>query len=404
MTLSRHPSSPDPRPPRGGRRRRAGTLTALTSIVAMVGTSLVGAGASTAAPATERAEVAEELRAAVAAAGGDRVQAMVILDAAADVAPLSGDRTAVLDSLQETAATSQNDFDILLEETAAFGEVDVVNSFWLTNAVLLEFTADQDTLSALADLPGVDRIIPNFELTGIEPEVVEAPAQDEGPTTWGIDRIGADRVWEELGLTGSGIRVATLDTGVDISHPDLAGKMVTVDPNDPTYPGGWMEFDANGGLMDSEPYDTAYHGTHVAGTIHGGSESGQAIGVAPDSDMMHGVVIPGGGGSFAQVVAGMQWAIAPVDSAGNPAGEPADVVNMSLGANGFHDDMVAPTINMRAAGVVPAFAIGNNCGTFGTGSPGNVFESFAVGNTDIDGNVNPSSCGAVVQKIGRAHV
>jgi hypothetical protein len=82
-------------------------------------------------------------------------------------------------------------------------------------------------------------------------------------------------VWEQLGIFGDGVRVATLDTGVAIDHPDLEGRMVTDDPGDPTFPGGWMEFDEDGNLVSSEPHDSALHGTHVAGTIHGGDDSEQ---------------------------------------------------------------------------------------------------------------------------------
>jgi hypothetical protein len=53
---------------------------------------------------------------------------------------------------------------------------------------------------------------------------------------------------------------------------------------------------------------------------------------------------------------------------------------------------------MRAAGVFPAFAIGNDCGTSGTASPGNVLEAVSVGATDTSDNVAAFSCGAVVRK------
>jgi subtilisin family serine protease len=337
------------------------------------------------------ASVAPELVAQVEAAQvGETVQALMMLP---NVANLEGDRENVLDTLRDHAAGTQ----AAVEESIG-GTATVVNRFWVTNMLLVEFPAGIGTLNALAGTPGVQRVIPNFELTAPEPTPSTATVTPDAELTWGLDKIEADRVWSELGVDGSGIRVATLDTGVDISHPDLAGRMVTDDPDDPRHPGGWMEFDNSGGLVASNPHDTAYHGTHVSGTIHGGATSGTAVGVAPGAEMMHGIVIPGGSGSFAQVAAGMQWAVAPTDAAGNPAGRPADVVNMSLGANGFHADMVAPTRAIRAAGTFPAFAIGNNCATGGTGSPGNVLEAVAVGATDGSDNVAAFSCGGVVRR------
>ncbi|MGB3439271.1 MAG: S8 family serine peptidase [Actinophytocola sp.] len=337
-------------------------------------------------PATIAPELVAEVQ---AAAEGEPVQALVMLPNA----ELSGDRDAVLATLRDHAADTQ------AEVTAAIGETaTVVNRFWLTNMLLVEFPADTGTLNSLAAVPGVARLIPNFELTAPEPAPSTADLTPAAELTWGLQKIEAARVWQELGVDGSGVRVATLDTGVDISHPDLAGKMVTDDASDPNHPGGWMEFNSTGGLVTSAPHDSAYHGTHVSGTIHGGETSGTAIGVAPGAELMHGLVIPGGSGSFAQVAAGMQWAVAPTDAAGNPAGRPADVVSMSLGGNGFHQEMIQPTRAIRALGSFPAFAIGNNCGTIGTASPGNVLEAVAVGATDTTDNVASFSCGGVVRK------
>ncbi|WP_153392994.1 S8 family serine peptidase [Ornithinicoccus halotolerans] len=371
-------------------------MSATFALVASTFGAAAGAADTPAAADRGPAEVAEELRSTVAAADGSPVQALIVLDRTPDVMSVEGDRDAVVAEMKSAAAESQSELDEQIERAAQLGDVEVLNRFWITNAVLVEFAGDEATLEAVAALPAADRVVPNFDVTLIEPEEPDLTTADEGPYTWGLERIAAPRIWDELGVTGTGIRVATLDTGVDINHPDLADKMVTVDASDPTYPGGWMEFDSAGNRVESEPHDSAYHGTHVSGTIHGGATSGQAIGVAPTADMMHGLVIPGGGGSFAQVAAGMQWAVDPVDSDGNPAGAPADVVNMSLGGNGFHQEMIQPTINMRAAGIVPAFAIGNNCGSLGTASPGNVYESLAVGNTTVDEDVNGSSCGGVV--------
>ncbi|MBB4905126.1 S8 family serine peptidase [Actinophytocola algeriensis] len=336
------------------------------------------------------AQVAPELVAEVrAASAGEPVQALVMLPNA----ELSGDRDEVLTTLRDHAAETQADVTAAIGETAT-----VVNRFWLTNMLLVEFPADTDTLTSLAAVPGIARLIPNFELTAPEPAPSTADVTPAAELTWGLQKIEAARAWQELGVDGSGVRIATLDTGVDITHPDLAGKMVTDNPADPDHPGGWMEFNASGGLVTSAPHDSAYHGTHVAGTIHGGATSGTAIGVAPGAEMMHGLVIPGGGGSFAQVAAGMQWAVAPTDATGAPAGRPADIVSMSLGGNGFHQEMIQPTRAIRALGSFPAFAIGNNCGSIGTASPGNVFESVAVGATDGSDNVASFSCGGVVRK------
>lgn len=371
--------------------------------VALVAGALAAPASAAQAP-TAPASVAGELWAQVSQAGGDRVQALLMLHNPQGFAAAQDD---VVGTLRAYADETQNEVEVALEQQAETrGDVRVVNRFWITNMILVEFTGTTETLAALAETPGVRRVLPNFTLSVPESEM-RAAADDlsdaiiDDRITWGVDRIGAERVWNELGLDGTGVRVVTLDTGVAIDHPDLAGKMVSDRPGDPLYPGGWMEFDDAGNLVASEPHDSAYHGTHVSGTIHGGDSSGVIIGVAPGAEMAHGLVIPGGSGSFTQVAAGMQWAIAPTDAAGNPAGRRADVVNMSLGANSYVEEMIAPTRAMVAAGTFPAFAIGN-AGLFGCGvgsaSPGNVYEAVGVGATDSDDNVASFSCGNVVDK------
>ncbi|MFF8883539.1 S8 family serine peptidase [Streptomyces flaveolus] len=277
----------------------------------------------------------------------------------------------------------------------------VLNTFWLKNMVLVNATPD--TLRELAALAPVERVIPNFTLKAPPGETAEksdkaiarATAQ---PSTWGLAKIGADKVHSDEKITGDGVRVAVLDTGIDADHPDIAGKLASTDPADPSHPGGWIEFDADGKpVPGSVPHDSSYHGTHVAGTIAGGDASGTQIGVSPDAELMGGLVIPGGNGSLAQVVAGMQWAIAPYAADGTPAGEPADVVSMSLGSDGYADELVEPARNILRAGIFPAFAIGNAC-LQGSASPGNVYESVSVGATDSDDNVADFSCGEVVKK------
>ncbi|MGW3735447.1 S8 family serine peptidase [Streptomyces sp. NPDC005148] len=58
----------------------------------------------------------------------------------------------------------------------------------------------------------------------------------------------------------------------------------------------------------SVPHDSSHHGTNVAGTIAGGDASGTQIGVAPDADLIRGLVISNGNGSLAKVIADTQWA------------------------------------------------------------------------------------------------
>src|SRR4030042_5569662 len=253
----------------------------------------------------------------------------------------------VVEELKQQAAQSQKKVLEFLKRNGAT----VLNTFWLTNAILADVPVD--LLDGFTSLAEVARLFENFAITIPGPlEGESLPGILAVNCTWGLEMIRAPEVWD-MNITGSGVRVAVLGTGVDISHPDLAGKMWTDDPEDPTYPGGWIEFNSYGNIVvGSEPDDSQHHGTHTSGTVLGGNVSGIAIGVAPGAWLMHGLVIPGGSGTFAQVIAGMEWAIDPVDQYGTQAGEPADVISMSLGASGYYDAYVEPFQNIKAAGIV----------------------------------------------------
>ncbi|GAA1576927.1 hypothetical protein GCM10009789_33110 [Kribbella sancticallisti] len=353
-----------------------------------MGTSMGAAGTALGSPQPGKIDRSLLDQVKAARSSGGKIEAAVVLK---QPALTSAPEQVPAELKRETAETQSP----VIATVEAHGD-EVVSTFWLKNMVLVR--AKPATLDALTGNALVDRIIPNFELKAPEEKPARAAKAAAETSTWGLAKIGADKVQAERGITGDGVRVAVLDTGIDVSHPDLAGKLVTDDPSDPAYPGGWLEFGSGGEPVHSNPHDSSYHGTHVAGTIAGGNASGTQIGVAPGAKLMGGLVIPNGSGSLAQVIAGMEWAIAPYDADGNPAGEPADVVSMSLGAEGFEDEMIEPVRAIHRAGVFPSFAIGNECLEGGSSSPGNVHEAVSVGATDANDDVPDWSCGGTVSR------
>ncbi|MFM9958892.1 MAG: S8 family serine peptidase [Phycisphaerales bacterium] len=241
-------------------------------------------------------------------------------------------------------------------------------ALWTSNSLVVEMQEN-----ALRGLPETNsheirNIYPNRSLfvpriqkvTDLPDEVREATS-----SSWGVSKIGALSVWGAHGARGKGVTVAVLDTGVDAGHPDLLGKVKE-----------FAAFDERGVLLKNErASDQDTHGTHCCGTIAGGNASGKWIGVAPDCDLIVGRVLGRDGGTEAQVLAGLKWAI----------DQGVDVISMSLG--GLTEQMEVPDTYTEtfavaaAAGITVVTAIGNE-GSQTTGSPGNNWLSFAVGATD----------------------
>ncbi|MFF1495320.1 S8 family serine peptidase [Streptomyces sp. NPDC058304] len=177
-----------------------------------------------------------------------------------------------------------------------------------------------------------------------------------------VPLIGAPEAWA-AGYTGKGVKVAVLDTGIDVNHPDFAGL---IDGTASFVPGEAVT-DVNG------------HGTHVASTIVGsGAASGGANkGVAPGADLVVGKVLggPEGSGQDSWVMAGMQWA----------AESGADVVNMSLGDSYPTDgsDPMSQAVDALSAQYGTLFVIAaGNAGPESISAPGAAASALTVAATD----------------------
>jgi subtilisin family serine protease len=191
-----------------------------------------------------------------------------------------------------------------------------------------------------------------------------------------VPLIRANQVWNSLGVTGHGITVAIIDTGIDYTHHDLGecfGKGCKVI--------GGYDF-VN---RDNNPMDDHGHGTHVAGIV---AANGMIKGVAPDANLMAFKVLDRyGRGMTSDVIAGIERA---VDPDGNPATDDgAHVINLSLGGSGHPDDPLCQAVdNAVAAGVVVAVAAGNSGPSYETlESPGVARQAITVGASDKNNRI-----------------
>ncbi|MFE6621080.1 S8 family serine peptidase [Streptomyces sp. NPDC057740] len=178
-----------------------------------------------------------------------------------------------------------------------------------------------------------------------------------------VPQISAPALWKD-GFDGKGVKVAVLDTGIDATHPDLAGR-VSRQENFTNTP---------------DAVDHMGHGTHVAATIGGSGTGNGAKGVAPNADLISGKVLDDrGDGYLSDIIEGIEWA----------AAEHADIVNMSLGSS-TPDDGTGPlsvAVDRATAehGTLFVVAAGNS-GWNTIGSPASAQDALTVGAVDRSGS------------------
>ncbi|MBB6566848.1 S8 family serine peptidase [Kribbella sandramycini] len=185
-----------------------------------------------------------------------------------------------------------------------------------------------------------------------------------------VPQIGAPAAWQ-AGFTGKGIKVAVLDTGIDATHPDLAGQVA-----------GARDF------TDTSADDAVGHGTHVASTIAGtgAASGGKYKGVAPEAKLYDGKVCATRSCPESAILAGMEWAANEVK---------ATVVNISLGGpDGPEIDPLEDAVNRLTAQTGTLFVIsaGNEGPKARTvGSPGSADAALTVGAVDKQDGPTPFS-------------
>lgn len=308
-------------------------------------------------------------------------------------APLSVRHQRVIEELRSAAARSQPDLRAYLDSRKAAGSIEGYTAYWIMNLVVVSATRGE--LEKIARRPDVEAVGENFQPALITP--VSEPALD-GPITGigvtpSLRAINADRVWNELGITGAGTLIGGLDTGVSGTHPALASRW-----RGNTHPAQECWRDALGGGT-TFPSDSNGHGTHTMGTMCGaGHATGDTVGVAfnalwiADNSINQGV-----GPAFDNDVLGaFQWF---ADPDGNPGtlDDVPDVVQNSWGIDarfggGYQDcDLRWQAVidNCEAAGVVVTFSAGNEGPSAQTHrSPANIANSattnFAVGAVDAE--------------------
>jgi len=254
----------------------------------------------------------------------------------------------------------------------------------------------------LSTRPEVDRILPSPMLRPLpKPEAVaKGSAQPPTEPQWNLTHLGADKVWQEFGVTGKGIVVGQSDSGVQFDHPDLLAGYRGRDGNH-----NYNWFDPWYGTQ--APRDVGGHGTHTLGSV-----LGKTVGVAPGATWFACANLVRNLGNPARYLDCMQFMLAPFPLGGDPFkdGDPtkaAQVLNNSWGcpqeAEGCDPTALLPAARaLRAAGIFAVVSAGNEgpaCGTV-TDALAIYREVFSVGALDEFGDLAPFSSTGPVEVDG----
>ena len=326
----------------------------------------------------------------------------------AQVADLARRHRTIVGALQTTAARSQGPLLGDLRRGREQGEILGFTPHWLVNSVVV--TATVDEVRRLAGRQDVASIEPDLVAQLIQPSRVSIvlPAEGVGITP-GVATIGARRVWDELGIDGTGVIVGNLDTGVDFMHPALSARWRG---NFAPAVECWLDAAAWG---DTIPVDWHYHGTHTMGTICG-QAPGDSIGVAPGALWIASNILNYSGpydeGFDNGVIASLEFMTDPDGDPMTSSEVPAVVMN----SWGVHEDIADyfdcdsrwwdALDNCEAAGVALVWVAGNEGPAAGTvRSPGDrattATSGFCVGSTihappytiSETSSLGPSACG-----------
>lgn len=288
-------------------------------------------------------------------------------------------RNQLVSALKDKARQTQGSLKAFLNKNGG----KQMKSFWVFNGISVK--AKPEVIYQLANQPGVESI--HLDDTLATPVVTQEAA---APAEWNLNAVRAPELWG-IGYTGAGTVIASMDTGVDYLHPDLA---------DSWRGGSNSWFDPNGEY--ASPYDADGHGTQTMGIMVGGEAGGTSIGVAPGARWISVKIYnDAGSASYSAIHQGFQWLLDPDnDPATNDA---PDVVNNSwglrTGVNQCITEFQTDIQVLKAAGIGVVFSAGNEGPNLETSvSPANYPESFAAGAVDNNLNIaslssrGPSAC------------
>jgi len=291
----------------------------------------------------------------------------------------------VVSQLQKTAESSQSKVKAYLDANKI-----PYQSFWIDNVIVVD-QSDRATFSGLLDFSEIEVLRSRRHKMMMEPEMLPVSPNSVDSIEINISRIGTPQVWD-MGIDGTGIVVANIDTGVRYTHDALVNQYRgNLGNNNFDHNYNW--WDPALGNQDFVPNDWHSHGSHTMGTMVGDDGGDNQIGMAPGATWMACQAFEFDDNELLECG---EFMAAPWDlSQQNPDPDlRPHIVNNSWGdCTQVYDPWYDGVINSwHALGIYPVFSNGNasNCSYYeppglGTvGSPARAGNVTAVGSTNRD--------------------
>lgn len=397
-------------------------LAGLVATLSIAGAALQPAPSIARARPAQQGDIAPEVRAALNTLDADEQLGVIVrMRDTVETKPLPAAgmskaqaQAALVASLQAQATASQAAVMAHLQQPAVASQINGLRAYWIINGFAMQATAQ--VINEVAARPDVESVrlddwvqatqggapLPPDAATLPANIRARAQADDTAPVTfpftreslmqaqavpapvdgvmWGANKIRADQTWRALNVTGEGVVVANIDSGVDWNHPALQSRYRG-------FFGGpvadhlhnWVDATDEGAIYPSDPYG---HGTHVMGIMVGQD----GVGVAPGARWM---AVKGldsnGSGKYSWLHSAFQFVLAP---AGDPSYAP-NILNNSWGtSNGYDQEFKEDLAMLRAAGIFVVFSNGNRGPQIGSVSaPASNPSVIGVGASDNDDDI-----------------
>ena len=297
----------------------------------------------------------------------------------------------IINALKAKSETAQFGLRAFLSNERRAGGIVEFRAYWIANLVAV--TGTPSAVRAVAARGDVAEVLENRVIKLQADKKKRAPglssesdlpvlASDGSYFNWALERLHARQAWQR-GLTGRGILVGNIDTGVDCTHPALDEKWRG--NNGATSTESW--FDAINVLPT--PYDDDQaagptHGTRAMGCILG-QDGADTVGVAPDAQWIAAKAFDAfGHTSSDKILSCFEWMADP-DGDANTVDDVPDILSLSWADDakfGCVTTYWEPIYNLEALGVATIIATGNKDANPKVGSPGSNPDFFTVGSVD----------------------